>query len=60
MAPKADQRGLQLLELSAEGAELTEYRVEAGIAAVHATAQTMHATNWQEIVSLYDTLMTIR
>ena len=52
--------GLQLLELSAEGAELTEYHVEAGIAAVHATAPTMHATNWQEIVSLYDTLMTIR
>ena len=33
MGPKADQRGLQLLELSAEGAELTEYHVEAGIAA---------------------------
>jgi RNA polymerase sigma factor (sigma-70 family) len=52
--------GLQLLELSAEGAELTEYHVEAGIAAVHTTAPTIHATNWQEIVSLYDTLMTIR
>ncbi len=52
--------GLQLLELSAEGAEMTEYHVEAGIAAVHATAPTMHATNWQEIVSLYDTLMTMR
>jgi RNA polymerase sigma-70 factor (ECF subfamily) len=52
--------GLKLLELSADGAELTEYHVEAGIAAVHATAPTMHTTNWQEIVSLYDTLMTIR
>ena len=52
--------GLRLLELSAEGAELTEYHVEAGIAAVHATSPTMHATNWQEIVSLYDTMMTIR
>jgi RNA polymerase sigma-70 factor (ECF subfamily) len=39
---------------------LTEYHVEAAIAAVHATAPTMHATNWQEIVLLYDTLMTIR
>jgi RNA polymerase sigma-70 factor (ECF subfamily) len=52
--------GLRLLQLSAEGAELTEYHVEAGIAAVHATAPTIRATNWQEIVSLYDTLMTIR
>jgi RNA polymerase sigma-70 factor (ECF subfamily) len=52
--------GLKLLELSADGAELTEYHVEAGIAAVHATAPTMLTTNWQEIVSLYDTLMTIR
>jgi RNA polymerase sigma factor (sigma-70 family) len=51
--------GLLQLELSAEGAELTEYHVEAGIAAVHATAPTMQATNWQEIVSLYDKLMTI-
>lgn len=52
--------GLRLLELSAEGAELTEYHVEAGIAAVHASAPTMQATNWEEIVSLYDILMTIR
>lgn len=52
--------GLQLLELSSEGTELTEYHIEAGIAAVHTTAPTMHATNWQEIVSLYDMLMTIR
>jgi predicted RNA polymerase sigma factor len=52
--------GLRLLELSAEGAELTEYQVEAGIAAVHATSPTIQATNWREIVSLYDRLMTIR
>src|SRR5215469_9372668 len=59
-----DQRligeGLRLLGLSAEGADLTEYHVEAGIAAVHATSPTLLATSWQEIVSLYDTLMTIR
>ena len=52
--------GLRLLELAAQGEELTEYHVEAGIAAVHATAPTMQATNWPEIISLYDTLMTIR
>lgn len=57
---KLISEGLQLLELSSEGAELTEYHVEAAIAAVHTTAPTMHTTNWQEIVSLYDTLVTIR
>jgi len=57
---KLISEGLRLLELSAEGSELTEYHVEAAIAAVHATAPTVSATNWQEIVSLYDTLMTMR
>lgn len=57
---KLISEGLQLLELSSEGAELTEYHVEAAIAAMHTTTPTMHSTNWQEIVSLYDTLMTIR
>ncbi len=52
--------GLQLLELSAKGSELSEYHVEAAIAAVHATAPNVQSTNWEEIVSLYDTLMTIR
>jgi RNA polymerase sigma-70 factor (ECF subfamily) len=52
--------GLQLLELSASGSELTEYHVEAAIASVHASAPRMEDTNWGKIVSLYDTLMTIR
>jgi RNA polymerase sigma-70 factor (ECF subfamily) len=52
--------GLQLLELSAKGTELTEYHVEAAIAAVHATASSMQDTNWKHIVSLYDTLISIR
>src|SRR5262249_32259464 len=51
---------LQLLDLSATGIELTEYHVEAAIAAVHARAQSVDDTDWKEIVSLYDTLMTIR
>jgi len=57
---KMISEGLELLELSAQGSELTEYHVEAGIAAVHSASPTMDATNWEEIVSLYDTLMTIR
>lgn len=52
--------GLQLLDLSAKGSELSAYHVEAAIAAVHATAPKMQATNWREIVSLYDMLITIR
>ena len=52
--------GLQLLELSAKGSELTEYHIEAAIAAVHATAPSIQDTNCDKIVSLYDALMGIR
>ncbi len=52
--------GLKLLELSASGSELSEYHVEAAIAAAHATAASIEETNWDLIVSLYDTLMTMR
>jgi RNA polymerase sigma factor (sigma-70 family) len=52
--------GQQLLELSASGAELTSYHVEAAIAAFHARAQRVEDTDWAAIVSLYDLLMTIR
>jgi RNA polymerase sigma factor (sigma-70 family) len=52
--------GLKLLELSAAGSELSEYHVEAAIASVHSTAFRAEDTNWDTIVSLYDTLMAIR
>lgn len=52
--------GMRLLELSATGSEMSEYHVEAAIAAVHSSASSVEETNWAEIVSLYDTLMTIR
>jgi RNA polymerase sigma factor (sigma-70 family) len=52
--------GLQLLDQSATGSNLSEYHVEAAIAAVHATAPSMQETNWAEIVLLYDTLLKIR
>ena len=59
-----DQRlvaeGLRFLDLSATGSELTEYHVEAAIASVHARAQLAEDTDWNAIVSLYDTLMRIR
>jgi RNA polymerase sigma factor (sigma-70 family) len=52
--------GLTFLERAATGPELTEYHVEAAIASVHATAPRTEDTDWGMIVSLYDTLMTIR
>ncbi len=52
--------GLKLLELSATGSELTEYHVEAAIASIHARALRAEDTDWKTIVSLYDTLTTIR
>ena len=52
--------GLQLLEASAAGQEITEYHVEAAIAAVHAAAGSPEQTRWGDIVSLYDSLMRIR
>jgi RNA polymerase sigma-70 factor (ECF subfamily) len=52
--------GQTLLDLSATGPQLTEYHVEAAIASVHARARCAADTNWGQIVSLYDMLMTIR
>ena len=52
--------GLEFLERSASGSELTEYHVEAAIASAHSTAARIEDTDWDAIVSLYDTLMTIR
>jgi len=48
------------LDRSAEGELLTEYHVEAGIAAQHASAGSVKGTSWGEIVRLYDVLMKIR
>ena len=53
------QEGLALLERSAAGDELTAYHVEAAIAATHAAAPSVAATDWEQVVSLYDRLMAI-
>jgi RNA polymerase sigma-70 factor (ECF subfamily) len=53
-------QGLAFLEHSAAGSNVSEYHVQAAIAAVHARAPTVGATNWAEIVGLYDVLMQIR
>jgi len=52
-------RGLELLDLSAGGNELTPFHVEAAIASVHAVAPSAKQTDWGKIVLLYNTLMAI-
>jgi RNA polymerase sigma factor (sigma-70 family) len=52
--------GARLLHLSATGAELTDYHVEAAIALVHAGAPRAADTDWASIVWLYDILLRIR
>ena len=51
--------GLELLEHSATGSQLTQYHIEAAIAAVHASSPTAESTDWTAIVSLYDTLVAL-
>ena len=52
--------GLNLMDRAAVGTELSVYHVEAAIAATHGSARTLDETNWELIVSLYDTLMSIQ
>jgi len=54
------ETGLWFLNQSASGAELTEFHVEAMIAAHHANAREREDTPWAEIVSLYDVLWRMR
>jgi RNA polymerase sigma-70 factor (ECF subfamily) len=51
--------GLELLERSAAGQELTAYHLEAAIAAAHGSARSIEETDWPSIVSLYDRLMDV-
>lgn len=53
-------RGLELLDASATGDVVSEYHLEAGIAATHATAPSASQTAWASIVKLYDTLFRLR
>ena len=58
-----DQRlialGFQHFGKSAEGEEISEYHIQAAIAAVHARAQTAERTDWREILALYDDLLEV-
>jgi RNA polymerase sigma factor (sigma-70 family) len=52
-------RGRSLLEESAQGAELSEYHIEAAIAALHAEAPSVAATDWNAVIGMYDRLMRV-
>lgn len=52
--------GRRLLDLSATGPELSDYHVEAAIAAVHADATLAVEERWDRVVTLYDTLLSLR
>jgi len=52
--------GIAFLDASATGDRLSEYHLEAGIAAVHAGAKSADQTSWDEVVGLYDMLMALR
>jgi RNA polymerase sigma-70 factor (ECF subfamily) len=53
-------KGNEFLDRAAFGSELTEYHVEAAIAAAHSSSQRAEDTDWERIVWLYDMLMQIR
>jgi RNA polymerase sigma-70 factor (ECF subfamily) len=50
-------RGMYHLAKSAAGEEITEYHLQAGIAACHCGAKDYESTNWRQILSLYDRLI---
>ncbi|MGA8574609.1 MAG: sigma-70 family RNA polymerase sigma factor [Candidatus Cybelea sp.] len=49
--------GVAWLERSATGPQMSRYHIEAAMAAVHARAPSIEATDWGAIVALYDRLM---
>ncbi len=52
-------RGIFHLSQSASGNELSEYHLQAGIAACHCTTNDYESTDWRRILSLYDQLVQI-
>jgi RNA polymerase sigma-70 factor (ECF subfamily) len=53
----AIKRGLRHLAASGNGPLATRYHLEAGIAACHSLAPSFAATDWKQIVTLYDLLL---
>jgi RNA polymerase sigma factor (sigma-70 family) len=54
------ERGIIHLAQAGTGTELSEYHLQAGIAACHCTAPDYASTDWARILRLYDDLLRIR
>ena len=52
--------GMALLEKALKSRRFGSYTLQAAIAAVHAEAESVAATDWQQIVALYDRLLRIQ
>jgi len=52
--------GLALLEKALESRRFGSYTLQAAIAAVHAESESVAATDWRQIVALYDQLLRIQ
>jgi RNA polymerase sigma-70 factor, ECF subfamily len=52
--------GLELLEKSLKSRRFGSYTLQAAIAAVHADAESIAATDWRQIVALYNRLLRIQ
>jgi RNA polymerase sigma-70 factor (ECF subfamily) len=51
--------GMSHLLRSAEGDEISDYHLQAGIAACHCAASDYESTDWAQILSLYDRLVVV-
>lgn len=56
----AIQRGFDHLRQARTGSHLTEYHLQAGIAACHAAAPNYEATDWETVLFYYDQLIALR
>jgi RNA polymerase sigma-70 factor (ECF subfamily) len=54
------RRAREFLDQSAEGAVISPFHLEAGIAFHHCTAKSYAETDWPAILRLYDALLTIQ
>jgi RNA polymerase sigma factor (sigma-70 family) len=58
--PSLIRRGVELLERAAEGDAVSEFHIEAAIAAKHSLAARYEDTDWRGIVTLYDLLLAVK
>jgi len=54
------ERGLRHLATAAQGGELSEFHLQAGIAALHTVAPDHAATDWRQILAHYDALLRLK